>query len=225
MSKGWNQEKHIVLDLDETLVHAIDDDKFELLRDTQIFSDTKLSFLRDRVGIIKLEDVMYEKGQGVDNNMWFIRRPYLRRFLAFCFNYFDTVGIWSAGADGYVQEICFKTFGPLENLDNPSYIWTRGMCETVKKDFTKPLSKMMEYVNKNSKYDMNYKNTLILDDRNYNAVCNKDNGVINPAYEPEPSVEGILQEDDCLLKFEQWLTKPEIREIKDIRLVSKDIFK
>lgn len=217
----WSKGKHLVLDIDETLFHTIGDNGFVKLRSTQIMSDPKLMPLRERIIQIRLEDIVNKKGEGLDHDMWAIKRPHLEDFLAFSFNYFDSVGIWSAGMRGYVHEFVGEIFGPLNGLPQPAYIWSREKCTEVNGIASKPLSKLFDEEKVAKVNKMSLSNTLILDDRHDNIIANDRNGIINPEYRPEANVLDIARDEISLLQFKAWLERPEVKNATDIRNVKK----
>jgi hypothetical protein len=67
--------------------------------------------------------------------------------------------------------------------------------------------------------------TLVaLDDNESTFSKNKDNALHIPAYEPEFTYEGILEDERALLNVMFWLTAPEVINIADIRKVDKSNF-
>lgn len=158
------QIKNIILDLDETLVHTIDDPGFKLLNKTKIMSDPRLIKYRDRILIFKLEDVVGKKGEGLDTDMWSILRPHLYEFLSFCFSYFDNVIIWSAGLRGYVREVVNRIFDPLQGIPAPRLIYTREDCVKENGGLHKPITKLISE-NPDLQGIVSLENTFILDDR------------------------------------------------------------
>src|SRR4030067_174147 len=132
-------EKCIVLDLDETLVHASDD--MDVYNRINILSDPLLMDIRDQSYVITVDDVSHKRGTGSKTQLWAMKRPYLREFLIFCFNYFRVVAVWSAGTNRYVQKTVEAIFG---DIAMPHIIYTRDDCEDVSGQLYKPLRKMIQ---------------------------------------------------------------------------------
>jgi hypothetical protein len=135
--------KCLVLDLDHTLVATAENDS-QWKREYK--SDTNMYYFV------------------LDNElMWGRKRPYSKQFVRYCQNNFDMVGVWSAGTKEYVERIVENVW---EELEKPAFIWSRKDCDhiiDIKSDnnlfLYKPLSKVF-----NKYSNLNYTNTLILDD-------------------------------------------------------------
>lgn len=81
---------HLILDLDETLIHS------------------SISSPPDQNTLQKMDpETRIRIKTFVDNGdtIWFIMRPYLTDFLRWAYKTFQSVIIWSAGADSYVKAI------------------------------------------------------------------------------------------------------------------------
>lgn len=215
--------KVIVLDIDETLIHASMD--MDLLKQSGIMRDPKLAELRRRIGVVHVNDVLSSRGSGTLTDLWFIKRPYLHEFLIFCFSYFRVVAVWSAGADKYVKSIVRLLF---KDIKPPAVIYTRlNSVEVRDSVIAKPLTKMIAEVPGLSEY-MSLKNTLILDDKPISFEDNPGNGVLIPRYDPIADktsvpeiVSAITSQDIALLQFQQWLLKPSVITSEDVRELDK----
>jgi len=215
--------KAIVLDIDETLINASTD--MELLEVSGIMTDPKLMKFRDRIGIVKIPDVLAARGSGTRTDLWFVKRPYLREFLIFCFAYFRVVVIWSAGADKYVKNIVQNLF---QGIRPPVVTYTRlNSFQKSPTVFTKPLTKLIAEQPDLAKF-MTLKNTLILDDKTVSFENDPNNGVLIPKYDPltgrKSRVEilsSISMQDIALLQFKAWLRKPEVECEEDVRNLDK----
>lgn len=215
--------KAIVLDIDETLINASTD--MELLKISGIMTDPKLMKFRNRIGVIHINDVLTSRGSGTLTDLWFVKRPYLREFLIFCFAYFRVVVIWSAGADKYVKSIVRELF---KDIKPPVVTYTRlNSVEIAQSVFTKPLRKLMEEQPDLAKF-MTLKNTLILDDKTVSFQDNPDNGVLIPRFDPVSGrtsraevLSGLMMQDIALLQFKEWLTKPKVICEEDVRVLDK----
>ena len=211
--------KVIILDLDETLVHT--SDNMDILKKLGILTNPKLMALRSRIGTVHIDDVLSSRGSGTKSNLWYIKRPYSREFIIFCFAYFRAVLVWSAGVSKYVKAIVKEEF---KNIKPPLVIYTRDQCiaDPVDGDLYKPLSKLLSEVPGLSKY-ANIKNTLILDDKAATFRETPDNGVLIPRYSPPFTVSGIMEQDIALLQFREWLLKPDVISSDDVRTLDKSL--
>lgn len=223
----WKNRKHLVLDVDETLGHAfIGESCLQELKNSGIYDVPDYLEHRDRIRIIQVKDPgPGYTGSGHDLDMWFVKRPGLDKFLKFAFEYFDTVGIWSAGVENYVQDICSEVFVPYRGIPKPNYVWARKHCDGVvspandsERPLSKPLSKLFK---EHPGLNMSLANTLLLDDKAANVIANPYNGVINPRFEPEPTVDSMTAEEEILHKFMAWLNRPEVKNVDDIRTITK----
>lgn len=213
----------IILDIDENIIHS-----FENISDIQKYGLFDEPELRRRIYILDLNDVVSKKGAGKHEKMYFIARPYLEEFLVFCFRYFKTVTVWSAGKRRYVREITKKIFS---HIEEPHVVFTYDECLDENNECNnKPLTKLY------SKFPntMNEKNTFILDDRIHNFDPNPDNGILTPPYLPVsdagikkgdysvPDKNKMLNDkDNCLKLVMDWFMRPEVINSKDIRTLDK----
>jgi len=188
---------NVVLDLDNTLINTFDD--YDSLIHLEIFKKPCFLDIRERVYFFNLDDEKY----------WGVFRPYAKEFINFCFEYFNTVGIWSAGERDYVDAIIENLF----DTNKPHYSLSRDECKYCdKREIFKPLNIIYETNNY-----FTPKNTLIIDDNEYTMKMNRDNGILIPAYEPELTVESIRKPDYAFPSICRWLTTSEIMYCDDIR--------
>lgn len=216
--------KNIVLDIDETLVKTYDDPGFAKLNGTNILVDPTYYSLRPRIIQYRLEDIplgSIKKGQGIDNDMWSITRPHLYDFLAFCFDYFDNVIIWSAGLGAYVQAVVDKVFNPIGGTPYPEIVWARDQCVFQNGILTKPLNKLINDPLARNK-GLTLENTLIIDDRVDNFIDNPSNGIQIPLYEPNPNPLAIATEDIALLQLKKWFLRDDVRQATDVQMLPKN---
>lgn len=205
--------KTIMLDLDSTLIYTSDDfDKYKNLR---IYTDHKNFHLRNRVYQFNVMDVVEKPGTGVKSSMWGVLRPHVREFLEFCFDYFETVIVWSAGQLRYVHAICDVLFD--NPYKQPHLIYTYDDCERTDNYLYKPLTKIGEQVFPHIGLDKIY----ALDDNEMTFSKNKYNALHIPPYEPELTPEGIMAPDSTLINVTNWLMKPEVISSSDVRLTLK----
>ncbi len=219
--KSTISTKHIVIDLDECLVHTFNryGDYTDLGIGKKGIIDENKKKLRRRTYVITESDVTSEPGRGVISSYWGITRNYVYEFLIFCYQYFETVTIWSAGKYRYVHSIVDFLF---KNLPYPDLVLTRDDLNLKNR---KPLSTVFErliYQHPN----IGYNNTWLLDDNNHNYIYdNPDNGILIPQFSPAPNIKDMNVIDNRLLQFKSWLEWEVVINSKDVReLNSKDIF-
>jgi TFIIF-interacting CTD phosphatase-like protein len=217
----------IVLDLDETLVHSVDD--MSILTDLGILSNPKYLDLRSRIFTLKLDNVLTKPGSGSVHEMWGIIRPHTRDFLIFCFRYFNVV-VWTAGQRKYalaIVKILFKDIGW------PHQILSREDCSQIRNlddGYYKPLRRILGFnppklVDNESQAfdDRGLNHILIVDDRKKNfTLCNPRNGIRIPPFEPDLDIESLRQEDTSLLKLINFLSRPEVILSPDVRTLNKN---
>lgn len=189
--------KHIILDIDECLVHTFEGcDIGDLLDNPHLFPLKKKLFV-------------------LDGCLFGFTRDGLREFLGFCFKFFKSVRVFSAGGDNYVNSVCNVIF---KDLPKPDSIWTRDKCRSYSNGtYSKPLSLFYEEFS-----DMKAENTVIVDDRgDSNGVENPFNMINIPAYEQE-YYEHFLTPDSRLMELQQFFMSSAFMYSDDVRLVAKD---
>jgi len=99
--------KHICLDLDSTLIHAI----FELDEIKDLEEDPNFNKISNRVHIVNLIDSndKHQKGVGKHEKVAIVKRPYVDEFIKYITKNFE-VSIWSAGQFRYVRAIEYLLF-------------------------------------------------------------------------------------------------------------------
>ena len=205
----------IVLDLDETLVHASDDMvRFHRLK---IATDPQLMDIRDRSYAISLDDVIERRGTGTKTQLWAITRPYLKEFLIFCFNHFKIVAVWSAGRYKYVHATVEAIF---KDIAMPHIIYTWDDCDKSGKGIFKPLEQMIANEPGMDQY-MSLTNTFAIDDRPSTYSKNPYNGIRIPEYKPHFTVEGMRIKDNALLQLMNWFKQPYMMTSTDVRTLDK----
>lgn len=213
--------KNIILDLDETCLHSFQN--IDLLHQSGILTDPRAIKLRKRIYILNIND-LYGRGDGKVTQIWGIMRPGLRKFLKFCFNYFNIVTVWSAGIPKYVHAAVNSIF---KGLPKPNVIFSRPDClnEAPKGSrdliLSKPIEKMINY-NSKLKELMNLSNTFIVDDRIDYVKFNFNNGIIIPPYNPSPTIESFKLKDYALIKIIIWLLRQDTMNAQDVRFIKKD---
>lgn len=106
---------HLVLDLDETLMH------------TQPLSYGKfLVSIRPETYSSLVTEMELEEKYAL------IKRPYLDTFLDFCFFNFETVSVWTSAVRSYANAVVEQLF--IER--KPFLVWHRGMCKEGSKQLS-----------------------------------------------------------------------------------------
>lgn len=215
----------IVLDLDETLIHTMSDcydekGSLKIADNLGLFRNPKLSDITNRIFKTNLDDPTTPRGTGVKLTCWGIKRPHLVTFILFCFEYFRTVNIWSAGKRDYVQKIADDITRHMPyDFD---VVYTYDDVEKKKGEIYKPLRKMVS----NNPHIGPIENLIIVDDRKEIFSENVDNGVLIPAYSPLFSVTNLRMDDVNLMKLQEWLSRDDVRNAEHISNVPKSgIFK
>lgn len=209
----------IILDLDETLVHA-SDDMFRFHR-LKIATDPQLMDIRDRSYTMTLDDVIERRGTGTKTQLWSITRPYLKEFLVFCFNHFKIVAVWSAGRYKYVHATVEAIF---KDIAMPHIIYTWDDCDKTNTGIFKPLEKMIQNEPGMANY-MSLANTYAIDDRPSTYSKNQYNGIRIPEYKPHFTVDGMRIKDNGLLQLMNWFKQQHVIVSSDVRTLDKgDIF-
>ena len=174
--------KCIVLDLDETLIYSSIDNKL------------KYDF------IMKFDDDQY----------YVSKRPGLDNFINLCFSLFDFVLVWSAGTDDYVKEIVRNIF----KNKRPHIVWSRNTTETYydkigDKDLygLKPLKKLFFTFK-----ELNFRNTIILDDKPCVAAKNRLNWILAESYTGDKG-------DNFLNRLGNFFKKHINNQLYDLRLL------
>lgn len=224
---SMRQNKTIVLDMDECLLHMfIESDKIINFEKHQI----------DAVGNHNMFNVMLKNSKHPTHGVY---RPMLREFLNYCYQRFANVILWSAGADDYVDVVAKHAFTHLTNK-SPTMILSRKHCKQIvdsqdKKSviYTKPLVDIPHHVKINGlshidEESLELKNIIFVDDNPGNSVFNVYNHVLIPEFSPAPNVQSIkshINKDKALIKLMEWLEKTEVKNSKDIRQLDTNIFK
>jgi len=175
----------LVLDLDATLVNTFGtlDDWKEVNGECRTEHCRRLFTLNSESGFL-----------------WGTKRPHLDHFLETCFDHFDIVGVWSAGAYKYVNEIAADIFRDY----TVDFIWSKEDCiscyveanETYVR--SKPLVKLWDQYP-----DFDRKRTLLLDDAPDVCAQNPLNHVLIPPW--GGSWDSLSKPDDVLLVMSAWI--------------------
>lgn len=144
---------HLVLDLDETLIHV-------------------------SVTPVKEYDFTFVI-QG--SRYWGKKRPNLDLFLTFAFKRFQTVSVWTAATAEYAKRVVHAIMTP-EQRKKLAFFKTRQDLTAPKGGpYFKPLSKLFKS-SKAKKIGMSPHNTVMIDDRDDVLRDNPGNGIKIPAW-------------------------------------------
>jgi len=214
-----SNNKTLILDLDETLIHTWRDPSF--INTYEIYTNPeryKLFYPQGKHPLCYLIKI--------DNDiLWGLCRPYLYEFLNFVYSEFENVIIWSAGIKQYVVEVVRQIFIEV-GLPMPKFIWSRKNCHLYQNYYHKPISELITYIsNKPYKMSINYKNTLIIDDKPSTFLANPNNGILIPEFivnDNPIKLDDLLNlNDNCLKKLIDWFNTDEFRNCKDVQLLDK----
>lgn len=206
--------KTLVLDLDSTLIFT--SESFDMFKDLELYTNPNHTHLRPRIYKFDVIDVVEKPGTGVKSSMWGALRPHVHEFLHFCFDYFENIIVWSAGQLKYVHAICDILF--VESDKQPILIYSFEDCERTDNYLYKPLIKISQQEFKH----LTLHKLMILDDNEITFSKNKDNALHIPAYEPDLSPGGIMEDDLTLINLARWLMKPEVINSEDVRKINKN---
>lgn len=186
----------IVLDIDETLGHTVpefDNKTLQDLRKPENFA------IFSRIVKFNIHDPRFQTGTEHRISLYFIKRPGLDEFLKWCFQRFKVVAIWSAGSEAYVRALIPIIFA---HTPQPHIVFSADNLPvgTHSASYTKPLRVIYE------KYpDLHlivpFSRLKIVDDRKENFIPNPANGVLIPAYSPDPNINSMQKEDRELEKI------------------------
>lgn len=201
--------KHLVLDLDETLVHTFDE------------KDGLAEFVNYLTPEQRKRIYMIEFPGG--DTLWGYVRPYAEEFLKVAFNEFESVGVWSAGTQYYVANIVQVIFKD----QSPKFVMSRNQCNELKiKTEEIPCRyKPLEIIYRNHP-DHTQGNTVIVDDRHDICALNCMNNIRIPEFNINNFNNSTMVNDITLLTLARWFQNPEFRDAPDVRLVkSRSPFK
>lgn len=143
---------HLVLDLDETLIHV---------------STTPV---KEYDFIFSLQGIKY----------YGKKRPNLDLFLTFVFRRFQSVSVWTAATADYARKVVNHIMTPVQRTEL-AFFKTRRDLEPGTRSYIKPLKKIF-LEPKALQLGMNYKNTIMIDDRDDVLRDNPGNGIKIPAW-------------------------------------------
>lgn len=203
--------KHLILDIDETLVHTFSaNDKFEDFISELSPEQTKRAYFLE-----------FESGEGLAGYI----RPYVEEFLKAAFEEFETVSVWSAGTYEYVHGLVKRIFK--DDIPAPHFIMTRQDCNEIKLGYNNEYCryKPLEIIYRKHKTHTP-ENTLIIDDRDDICALNCLNNVRIPEFYMNSNNWKKLINDEKLIALANWFKTHEFKQTKDVRkLKSKSPFK
>jgi len=199
----------IVLDLDETLLCTNTDGS---VFPTELKDDPEIS-------------KAYYTVTTREGTYWGVKRPYADEFLAYCFKRFNSVAFWSAGKEGYVNEIV-KVLNP---PGTPVFVRNYTQCDKLHAEHEmedgriqlvptiwKPLQVAFDAHPQFTRY-----NTWVLDDRQDYAQENLLNWLSIPPF--SPTTKTLLpRDDDYLLRLMEWFEREDVKNSANVLEVEKD---
>lgn len=194
--------KHLVLDLDETLVHTFDP-KDGFLNFGSLLTDEQ----QKRIYVLNFPDGTRFVGY---------IRPYTEDFLRVAFEEFESVGVWSAGTNHYVNLVVQTLF----KNQQPTFVMSREQCNEliIGKEDQACRYKPLEIIYHRFP-DHNEANTTIVDDRGDICALNCMNNIRVPEYMMTEYTYPVMVGDITLLTLANWFQSPEFRNAKDVRLI------
>ena len=144
---------HLVLDLDETLVHVVD----------QQITNFDFHFKLDGIAL-------YGR-----------IRPHCKLLIEYAFKNYASVSVWTAGTATYAYKVAKYIFTS-DQLSKMAFFLTRRNVVQVKgQPCFKPLERLMSDP-KAKKVGMTLCNTIIVDDKETTMRANPGNGIVIPAW-------------------------------------------
>lgn len=214
--------KNIILDIDETLIHAVEERRkiSELKKDLESdkFYDKKNDFF-----IFKLINRNEDYENSIKDTYYCFKRPGLDEFLSYCLDNFDRVIICSAGTKTYVEEIVKNLF---KNLGQPDGVYSRYDCllpDGNMDKIQKPIVKIADMMNLPK--EINLKNSFLVDDREYNSISNHKNKITVPQFYISSPDDFLKSQDTVLYQLIDLFESQEFKNCEDIRDINIEIFK
>lgn len=188
----------IVFDLDETLIHTIDNNEWN--------------------SIVNKNDYINNVFD-LDEDTKVIKRPGLDKFLDFVSNKFYKVGVWSAGIKPYVESIVSNIF-----KKNPHIVYSRFDCDYKiiypygETTAVKPLELIWD---KNIGFTPI--NTFMIEDKYDTSLYNPHNLILIPAFKPLKDI-NMIKNDNTLEKLMDFFTTLDNNKFKIVPLIIKPFF-
>jgi len=167
-------DKLLVLDMDETLVHA----------------DERLVHHEFVVGPYRV-----------------VRRPHVARFLAFAFDHFAAVGVWTAASRGFAEPVLDQ----LLDRQRLAFLWCADRC-SLRWDMESGEIVSQKNLRKLSKRGHDLRKVLFVDDSPEKLRRNYGNLIAVRPFVGDP-------DDDELLHLEHYLR--ELGPVENVRTIEK----
>ena len=191
MARSEKFPSHLVLDLDETLIHSIHHASAAEMQD--VVAGLPLQGLRSQIFQINVTARSARERNDPPELWWVVKRPHLAAFLEFCFAHFETVSVWTAADQLYAEAIVEEIF---RDVGRPYLLWHRAMCERDElENLTKPLAKLAKVLN------TSVDNMCILDDRSTSFKDNRESAIWMPVWAPKPTKESLEAPDTILAQI------------------------
>lgn len=194
--------KHLILDLDETLVHTFGpEDQF--MNFIEFLSEDQKK---------RLYSMKFPEG---DILFGYIR-PYAEDFLRVAFAEFESVGVWSAGTKYYVEKVVELIF----KEQQPVFVLSRDQCNELKiSDETEPCRYKPLDVIYHRYPDHNEKNTVIVDDRHDVCALNCMNNIRVPEFDLNSRNYQTRLKDRTLDILTRWIQTDEFRNNNNVPMI------
>jgi hypothetical protein len=194
--------KHLILDLDETLVHT-----FGPYDDLHTMKDDMDDDQKKRIYSLK-----FSTGDTMQGYV----RPHVEEFLRVAFAEFESVGVWSAGTKEYVNLIVDLVF----RERRPAFVLSRDQCNELRvRDEAMPCRYKPLDVIYHKYPDHNETNTVIVDDRHDICALNCMNNIRVPEFNMDSTNYEAMLKDPTLLILAEWIQTPTFRQATDVRRI------
>lgn len=156
----------------------------------------------------------YNRRTRKQEHMWGRRRPNLDTFLEYIFQAHDYVAAYTAAESEYANKIVPAIF----KHKRPHFVFDRRDCldfidEDGYKDHTKPIKLLFERHPELAALGIDMNKVVMIDNKENNFKHNMSHGLVIPDYAPEPTIEGLLEDDKYLLAAINHLKKRSMRGI------------
>jgi hypothetical protein len=200
-------EQNLVLDLDETLLYTCGT------------GDKASPEVQKHPG--------YYTIQTREGKFWGMKRPYLNKFLRYCGTRFAKIGFWSAGKEGYVNEIVRILDPPFQpafimNYTHCDLLHQEQVSETGQVSYSRDLLKPLGTVFTNHP-EFDRSNSFILDDREDYSSDNLLNWILIPPFNPTTS-QLLTSDDNYLLRLMEWFERDDVKYARNVLEINKNIF-
>jgi len=168
-------DKNLVIDLDETLLHT--------------YSDR---------GLFENFEPKYGERKFELDHCYGVLRPNVASFLGWCAGTFKHIGVWSAGQKDYVNDIVDLLFTGRK----PTFVWCWEDCDAYVNDYgTMIYHKPLEFVF-DTYPQFTPRDTIFIDDALHSELCNAGNMITITPFNPELMPQ---EPDSSLLDLKKFL--------------------